>query len=200
MRASCFESAEAFAGGLAMGLNQALARLTFRHEVDAGIGIHFSAYEWFDGRWIPELFLVSNWRDPTYTSLRPIGVGVSRETHGTLSGQGPNPEDPTEARRLAVGRALQDGTWFRYNNGDPGLYNPAANAIHQMFSELAKRGILRAADDIQTLRSLTRRPVEVVSEIQHDFCAPGARVVGGRIHDLVITPAGDYSSTSGDTV
>src|SRR5215831_14873694 len=46
--------------------------------------------------------------------------------------------------------------------------------------------------------SLARRPVEVVTAIQRDFCAGGKRIGGGRVHDLLITPSGDYSSTSGD--
>lgn len=197
-RAGDFVSAHEFAVGLASELNQALSRFTFPREVDAGIGIHLSAYERIQDRWIPELFLISNWGDTSYTSLRITGVGVSRETYGTLSGKGGNPQSTNDTERLAVSEALQAGTWFRYNNGDPLLYNPAANAIHDMFRELQRRGILRAVDDVNTIRSLARRPVEVVSAIQRDFCINDRRVVGGRIHDLVVTPNGDYSSTSGD--
>lgn len=193
-----FTSPQYFSEAVAARLNRALAGLPFRRPVDAGIGIHFSAYEWVDDQWIPELFIVSNWLDPNYTALRPGGVGATRETYGSITGQGPRPQDGAAANRLAVSRALRDGMWFRWNNGDPRLYNLAADAIHCMFSELAGRGVLGQPDDVETLRALTRRPVEVVSEIQRDFCGPGARLVGGRIHDLAITPAGEYSSASGD--
>jgi len=198
-RAAQFESAAAFAEALAVELRRALAGLRVRRDVDAGIGIHFTAYEWIDDYWIPELFLVTNWSDPTYTALRPTGVGMSRETHGTFSGEGPRPDDSDPGRRRAVSRYLQAGGWFIYNNGDPELFNPAANSILHMFRTLSKRGILRGADDIGSLGSLTRRPIEVVSAIQHDFCASGTRVVGGKIHDLAITPTGIHSSTSGDS-
>ena len=197
-KAGDFASAEDFARELASQLNRELAAMTFRRRTDAGIGIHFSAYERMDDRWIPELFLISNWSDTSYSSIRMTGVGYSRETHGTLSGQGPRLEDSQLDRRLKVSDSIDRGGWFRYNNGDPQLYNPAAIAIQNMFKELASRKILRDPNSLETLRALARRPVEVVSEIQHDFCAAGTRVVGGRVHDLAITPTGLYSSTSGD--
>ncbi len=197
-QASSFKAAEAFTDALATELGRALGSLSFSREVDAGIGIHFSAYEWIDDRWIPELFLITNWSDLTNTALAPTGIRVSRETHATLAGEGTKPEDGEEGRRRAVSQALQAGEWLRYNNGDPQLYNGAANAIQDMLCVLASRRILREVDNIETLRSLGRRPVEVVSAIQQCFCAPGTRVVGGKIHDLLITPTGEYSSTSGD--
>ena len=199
-RAGDFGSAEAFAEELAGRLNRELSAMTFRRQTDAGIGIHFSAYERVDDRWIPELFLISNWTDPSYSNTRATGVGFSRETHGTLSGQGPNQDDSKQDRRITVSDAIIAGTWLRYNNGDPRLYNRAAGAIQDMFRELAARRILRDPNSLETLRSLARRPVQVVSEIQHDFCAPGTRVVGGRVHDLAITSTGAYSSTSGDDI
>jgi hypothetical protein len=97
-----------------------------------------------------------------------------------------------------VHRTVQAGAWFRYNNGDPRLYNTAANAIFDMFKDLNDRGVLLDPNNIATIRALTRRPVEVVSNIQHDLCHHDTRVVGRRIHDLSITPNGDYYSTSGD--
>lgn len=193
-----FQSPEAFANDIAGSLQNALSKFGFQKITDAGIGIHFSAYEWIADRWIPELFLISNWCDTSYTSLRATGVGVSRETYSTVSGQVSNPGTTNDEERLAVSTALYAGTWFRYNNGDPCLYNTAANAFHDMTIELARGGILRNVDDINTIRSLAMRPVEIVSALQRDFCVPGTRVVGGRIHDLAVTPAGGYSSRSGD--
>jgi len=197
-RAGKFDSPQAFAEAMAAELNDELAKIRFMRAVDAGIGIHFSAYERFELRWIPEFFAVTNWLNPEYVELSPAGVGVTRETHHWLFDQIPNAADADKDRRLKVWQAFQDGAWLRFNNGDPRLYNLAANVIFQMADELKARGILRQTDDVETLRSLTRRPVEVVSEIQRDFCAPDTRVVGGKVHDLVVTPSGHYSSTSGD--
>jgi hypothetical protein len=198
IQAGRFGTAEEFAHALAVALKREIARLPLRRNEDKGIGIHFSAYEWIDDYWMPELFHISNWLDPSYTALRPTGVGASGDMYSSIFGQGLEQGGTPGARRRAVHQAIQSGTLVRYNNGDPMLYNPAANAIQGMFVELNRRRILRNANDIEVLRSLGRRPVEVVSEIQRDFCAPGTRVVGGKVHDLAVTPTGDYSSTSGD--
>jgi hypothetical protein len=196
-QAGDFCSPEAFAKAMTIDLNEQFRKINTCQKVDKGIGIHFSAYEYVESRWIPELFLISNWLDTTYTAIRQT-VNISRETHHWVSGQDPRPEDANKDRRLKVWQALQDGKWLRYNNGDPHLYNLAAMAILEMANQLAFRGILRQPDDIETLRSLTLKPVKIVSEIQRDFCVANTRIVGGRIHDLAITPAGSYSSTSGD--
>lgn len=200
-RASGRESPEAFAKALAIELNNKFTELRskfrFQRDTDMGTGIHFSAYERINDYWIPELFLISNWFDETYTKLNPKGFTERRETFGTLMKVQPKPNHGCHEYRLIVGNALQEGSWFKYNNGDPHLYNPVANAILEMCDKLACRHMLRETD-IETLRALARQPVEVVSNIQRDFCLPGTRLVGGKIHDLVITPAGEYSSKSGD--
>lgn len=197
-QAGNFGTAEEFANALAVALNHEISRLPLPRDVDKGIGIHFSAYEWIGGYWIPEMFHISNWGDTTYSSLRSTGVGASRDMSGGISSQILGQGDTLEARRRLVHQAILGGMLVRYNNGDPTLYNPVANAIHDMFEVLNRRRILRKLNDIEVLRSLARRPVEVVASVQQDFCAPGMRVVGGRIHDLAITPTGVYSSTSSD--
>jgi len=198
-KADTFATAERFAHALADTLNREINALPLRREVDKGIGIHFSAYEWINGYWIPEFFHISNWSDPTYTALRPSGVGASGDMSGALANQTPELVGNELAKRLAVHQAIQRGVWFQYNNGDPRLFNSAAKAIIDMFIELNSRGMLRDANNIEAIRALITQPVEMVSNIQHDFCADGTRVVGGKIHNLAINPNGEYSSTSGDT-
>jgi hypothetical protein len=85
-----------------------------------------------------------------------------------------------------------------YNNGDPVMFTSAANAMLAMFRALAQRGKLAGAGKVQTYLAIARRPIEVVSKAQVDFCHEGARVVGGKPHDLAITPNGEYLSTTGD--
>jgi hypothetical protein len=97
-----------------------------------------------------------------------------------------------------VATALQNDRFLLYNNGDPQLYNAAADAIYKMVRVLGIRRNLKDTEDTETLRALARRPIEVVAEIQRDFCREGTRIVGGRVHDLLIMPSGEYSSTSGD--
>ena len=40
--------------------------------------------------WIPELFLISNWLDPSYRALRPEVVGVTWETFHVISAESRN--------------------------------------------------------------------------------------------------------------
>lgn len=196
-------SPEDFAQELARRLQQEITGIAVATPIDRGIGLHFTAYECVGDRWIPELFLVSNWQDPSYTAIRPTGVGYSRETLASLDGRGWQPDDRRADLRILVSQFLHgEGVYqgrgkglFRYNNGDPSLYNPPANAIQGMLTTMAERRWLKALGVSEAIQ-LARRPVEVVSEIQRDFCRADRRIVGGKIHDLAITPGGRYASSS----
>lgn len=194
--ASSFRSAENFARDLAAQLQEALPR--FATPTDAGIGIQFSAYEYVNNSWIPELFLISNWADPSYSSLRPEGIGVSRETYHAISGEPPREEHQQPGYRLRVNAFLQEGGLLMFNNGDPALFNAAANGLGAMFHELTRRGRIRAPNEITTYLAMARRPVEIVANSQRDFCETGVRLVGGRPHDLAVTPNAEYHSSTGD--
>ena len=76
-----FPSAEAFAVDLAASLHREITSMRITPPTEAGIGIHLTAHEFVDDYWIPELFQISNWTDPSYRTLRPVGVGVTRETY-----------------------------------------------------------------------------------------------------------------------
>jgi len=191
-------SPEDFAKTIADRLNSELERLGLSRPLDGGIGIHFTAYERVHDLWIPELFLVTNFDDPLNTTLRSSGVGHSRETYKTFAQTRPEVRDGEPDRRLEVARQLSSGGWLHYNNGDPLLFNQAAASINGMLLETNRRGVLVGLNNQAVMRSLVRLPLEVVSTIQRDFFVSGRRVVGGRIHDLLITPAGEYSSSSGD--
>ncbi len=193
-----FSSAETFAHSLASALNAGISNMQFKSETDSGIGIHFTAYEYIDGYWVPELFLISNWSDPTYQSIRADGVGVSRETCHTLTQQSPAPEHGSPQYRMRVHKYLQDGGWFIYNNGDPAMFNPAAAAVFRLLEMLSQRGLLARQEEVTTYLAIARRPIEIVADAQRDFCEKRSRVVGGKLHDLGITPNGLYESTTGD--
>lgn len=198
-RAHHYPSPEDFAREVTGMLNKAISRMTFQRPLYAGIGIHFTAYEYVDNYWIPELFLLTNFKDPSYQSLHSDGVRLTRETYHTITNQAPQPEHREPQCRLRVHQHLQEGgRMLLYNNGDPALFNQAAGAILAMIRELARRGNLANAESVATYRAIARRPIEIVSRVQHDFAQEGARVVGGRPHDLAVTPNGEYSSDSGD--
>lgn len=193
-----FSSAEQFATALAERLEKELSRMRFSGLADAGVGIHFTAYEYINDYWIPELFLISNWADTSYASLRRTGVGASRETYHSIAGEPPRGEDREVDRRLQVNAFLQQGNILIYNNGDPMLFNPAANGVAAMFGELARRGRINVSESAKTFTAIARRPIEIVANAQRDFCSSNMRMVGGKLHDLTTTPGGVYISTTGD--
>jgi hypothetical protein len=196
-QASSFPSPETFAEAMAPALDAELSKMKIAGSTERGIGIHFTAYERIDGYWIPELFLISNWSDASYRAVRGA-IAVTRETFYTVSEQPPQEDHREPEHRLLVYKFLRDGKILWYNNGDPALYNPAAHALFTMFQQLANRGVLCDPNTIETWIALTRRPVEIVSEAQRDFCPEGHRLVGGKPHDLAVTPNGEYVSTTGD--
>ena len=169
------DSPERFAERLAQKLEAYLKGLGINREPRCGIGLHFSAYERVSNYWIPELFLISNFADVDYASLRPEGVGYSRETYATIAGVGRTLEDRSPDRRMRVHDFLQEDKWLRFNNGDPLMFNPTADGLAVMLLRAAERGAL-ANLDLARLRHFTRLPVEVVARMQTRFYRDGNRV------------------------
>jgi hypothetical protein len=202
-KAANFPSAEGFADAIAAGLNQELAMLPLSKASDKGIGMHFTAYERISDYWIPELFLISNWTGIPYTDIRQGGVGVSRATYHILKekdGVVPAPQHREPKFRIEVHQALVSGTMFRYNNGDPELFNPPANAILDTFFKLMQRGVLSDPNTEKTHCALVRRPIEVIARLLTDFSKEGKRLIGGKLHDICISPDGTCWSSTGDCV
>ncbi|MFB3920628.1 MAG: hypothetical protein ACE145_02850 [Terriglobia bacterium] len=191
-------TAEEFAGALAADLSKIIGKVNFADPTDAGIGIHFTAYELISNVWIPELFLISNWQDTNYAGVHSDGFRVSRETFHVAFDADSLPAHRDPEYRLQVHKFLHQGKILRFNNGDPILFNLAAKGLLSMFQELAARETLENPDRIDTYRAIARRPIEVVASAQRDFCRVGTRIVGGKPHDLAITPGGEYTSTTGD--
>jgi hypothetical protein len=196
--ANQYQSAEDFGQSVVNRLNEEIKKMSFSDSIQKGIGLHFTAYEYVDNYWIPELFLISNWNDIFYNSLRPDGVGMSRETYRTIAQSDTKPEHRETKYRIEVLNHLKAGPLLMFNNGDPVMFNTAANSILSMINELAKRKSLPNPNKVETYLAIARRPVEIVSNVQGDFCKEGRRLVGGRLHDLAITPSGQYISTTGD--
>jgi len=67
-----------------------------------------------------------------------------------------------------------------------------------MIRTLVARGVLKDLQTPQAVCALARRPIEVVMAVQRDFCSSEDVRVGGRPHDLAITPEGEYWSGTGD--
>lgn len=195
-----FESAELFAEALTEDLTQAIKKMRFPESVQSGLGIHLTVYERVNDYWIPELFKISNWTDNYYAAVFPDGFQLERVTYHTIFDPTipEMPEHRETEYRLEVHKKLQTGQMLIYNNGDPVLFNPPASALFGMIQTLAHRGILDDPDTPEWICSLARRPIEVVAAAQRDFCRKGTARVGGKPHDLAITPDGMYWSSTGD--
>lgn len=196
--ANQFKSPEDFARDMTCKLNIEIYAMAFHRQLDAGIGIHFTSYEYINNYWVPELFLLSNFSDPSYTSLHIDGVHLSRQTYGVVASVEPQPSHRETQYRLDVHKRLLEGGFLLYNNGDPMMFNAAADAILVMIQEIEQRRNLTEPDKIETYQQIARTPIELVSRVQERFVRKGNRVVGGRIHDLAVTPNGEYFSKSGD--
>jgi hypothetical protein len=189
---------EEFAQRVAVGLNTELAKYSFKRERDKGIGIHFTTYERVKDYWVPELFLISNWVSPLYADIRPNGIGVSRETYHTVTQVPPAPEHRNVEFRTKVHEVLHSGKMLIYNNGDPELFNPVAQAMLQNIGQLVQRGLMKAVTSDREHCAVVRRPIETVSKFLSDFTTEDKRWIGGKLHDLCVSPGGICWSSSGD--
>lgn len=163
-----------------------------------GIGIHLTGYEDYNGFKIPELFLISNYTDPTYSKVGELCV--SRRLYFTLPDEHKNGnENLTQFdKQNLVREYLSNGKMFFFNNGDPAMFNPIFNGYRDAMDLAKTRKLIKDSNDIEIYRNIARRPIEMVTKAQRDFYKKGKIIVGGRVHDLVIEKTnGKFTSTSG---
>jgi hypothetical protein len=196
-KANSAQSAEQFAEYVAMELTRQLREFESSY-TSVGVGIHFTAYEYLEGYWIPEVFIISNWTDSLYTHVFDTGLLVERKTYHAVANVDSQAVHREREFRMVVKSYLMNGGLIFFNNGDPTMFNPSAYAILDMIRTASQR---RSLIDLSahTLCAIARLPIEVVSNVQRSFYKKGSALVGGKPHDLVITPNGDYHSTTGDS-
>ena len=129
------DTLENFANYLRDSLDKELSKMNYENPVHKGIGIHLVGYEKIDDKWIPELFLICNYDNTNYSELREKGLGVSRETYGTVTKYLPELKNENysdkEKRLVVYNEFLNKGRILFYNNGDPIMFNPIAKAFLQ---------------------------------------------------------------------
>ena len=86
-----------------------------------GIGIHITGYEYIDECYIPELFLISNYKNTFYNKIGKIEW--SRHTFHTIAGLEPSINHRNREYRKIVYEFLLNGKLIFYNNGDPIFFN-----------------------------------------------------------------------------
>ncbi len=207
-----FQTPSDFANHLQDNLQGMIQVSRYRNPIDAGIGLHFSAYENIDGAKVPELFSITNFASTDYQSLHPDGIHLARETFRTLrtlynaadpnnspylTDNSPVSEHGNVYYRKEVLVALQNGTILIYNNGNPLLFNPASGALFQMIRTAQQMRILRQITP-RALRKMAQFPINYAVMVQNEFFVKGYRTVGGRGHNLSVTPDGKYDSDTRD--
>jgi len=161
-----------------------------------GIGLHITGIEKVGDYRIPELFLVTNFKDPTYQETKELTC--SRETFHTISGQPPADAHGQQDYRMKVNEFLNTQGFLIYNNGDPTLFNPFANSFFSSLNIAQQRGKAKNIETVEDTVPIVRFPIEAVSQIQQKFYDPTKKIIGGRVHDLSINDNGIMKSTSGD--
>lgn len=161
-----------------------------------GIGLHITGYELIGDTYVPELFLISSFANPSYNEVKDWSY--SRETYHTLMNTPTEPGHRERHCRLAVHQYLIDGGLFIYNNGDPNLFNHIFDGIFAAYLHSRKLGRAKDLEDLRDLSNLVRRPIEIVAKFQSDFFRKDKILIGGKIHDLAVWRDGNYFSISGD--
>ncbi|MEC5127123.1 hypothetical protein VSU19_10210 [Verrucomicrobiales bacterium BCK34] len=157
-----------------------------------GVGVHLAFYENVGGKRIPELILVSNFKDPTYSSTSDT-VSFSRRTAVDLE---KHPDFQGKPSRQEFLSWLENHHVMRFNNGDPELFSSAADAIMKMTMAIRARGKFPKGSDYDAYRLWVREPIETIKEVHRRVCPKKHRIVGGQIHDVLMLPNGEFKTSS----
>ena len=185
-----YDSFENFASYLKDELNKKLNSFTFSNPLHKGIGIHLVGYENINKQEIPELFLITNFTDETYTKVEEFKV--KRNLYKTLPEEYITVDDNIGNQRKQILKFLDNGGMFIFNNGDPALFNPVAKAINEMFKVAWSRNDLQ--EGTRKYAKLAVAPIEVIKTIQKNFFKKDSIRIGGKTHYLLTTRLGEYIS------
>ncbi|MBU0613720.1 hypothetical protein KJ766_00325 [Patescibacteria group bacterium] len=156
-----FFQLEDFSKNILEKLDKQLQNIHLARPEQKGIGLHIAGLEKIDGYVIPELFLVSNYSDPSYQNIKELGL--SRNTYHTIFNVPPATDHSKKEYRFAVKDSLRDGRIITYNNGDPILFNLISSVIHSSFEIASKKKILRNLNTVEETVPIVKRPIEIIS-------------------------------------
>jgi len=169
---------------------------------NAPLGFHFSAYEVIEGINIPELFTIRNFKGVDYHNLLPYGFEVLRNTYCILPTEyklkGIENDNESNYCRIAVQRYLDSGKLITFNNGDPELSSIAIASLFEMSKIASSRRIIKYIDHPSTYRQMATWIVDSVSDFQKKLLKKKKQIVGGKRHNISITPNGVFDSDTGD--
>lgn len=179
-----FESLKLFADYIKEQLNKDVG---VKLEYDKkGIGIHLIGYTEVKGEYIPEFYLISNFRITNKSYQVEPQLRVSSELYKTLPKSYRKWLHPTNENKVnAIKTFLNEGKMFIFNNGDPFMFNPVFNGYRKSYRIAKERGILDN-NEIERARFLAREPIVCVVNAQKVLFREGSKIVGGRVHDITL--------------
>ena len=193
-KADSFTSFEDFANTLKAQLENKLNSIPVTNPDHKGIGIHLVGFESINNQDVPELFLISNYTDLSYSHVGELAI--SRRLFDTLPDELKTDATSIEKKREKIMAFLNDGKAFIFNNGDPILFMPVANTVLTIFNVVRTRNVLKTGEE--TFAKFVSSPIEIIKNIQKGFFDKKYIRVGGKIHNLLITKQGDFISSTGD--
>ncbi len=187
-----------FADFLCEQLRHKLNSFHFANIIDKGLGIHLVGYELVNREYIPELFLISNYSNTKYSEIRDLKV--SRNLYETMPSYLKDMHDNNQEKQLKVNHYLKSGGYFIFNNGDPLMFNPAANTLLNLYQIALRGGKLNVEPDNRIAMKLVSSPIEFLKTFQQKFYKSESILIGGKIHRLLISNRGDFFSDTDNIV
>lgn len=183
-----FKSVEEFGALLTKELTAIFQRYTWDDykENKKTLGIHLVGFEWFQNKWIPELFLIigdsNNWN-----------FNFSRRTYGDLKNW-ENMEDDIIIQRETYYNVLEKG-YSVYNNGDNEMFNHFFNSFHGAIKSTSAKKKLKNVSTSGELPKeyfldLATLPIKQIANFQKKYYHKKDISIGGKIHAILMNSEG----------
>lgn len=186
---------EEFGQIISNNLNRELDRIIPGKSLKKGLGIHLTGFETHGVTTVPELFLISNFSNIAYNRLED-SINCERHLYPIAARTLGVKANNYEEEREVILDFFRTGQIFYFNNGDPELFTPIADGYYNSVNRFRLRIKSRILGD-EGYRHMALGPVETIKTLQQRFAPKGKRLVGGKIHDLVISANGSFTSSSG---
>jgi hypothetical protein len=174
-----FKSLEAFGQCLAIELTNIFGQYSWPSY--KMLGIHLVGFEYFQDKWIPELFLIIG-------DSKGWNFNFSRRTYDDLKGWVDMDSDLARQREVYYD-VLKKG-YSIYNNGDNEMFNHFFNSFHGAIKETDKRSQLSGGFSKEFFLDLATLPIKQVAYFQNKYYFKDNISVGGKVHVVLMNSEG----------
>jgi len=180
---SNFSSMEDFGEHLKEDLTRIFGQYNFKSY--RMLGIHLTGFEWFNNKWIPELFLVIG-------DSNNKNFNCSRRTYFDLDKKEDIQLEIAEQREVYYDR-IKDG-YSIYNNGDNEMFNHFCNSFHNAIKSTQNKSQLKGGLSKSFFLDLATLPIKQVVYFQNKYYTKDAINVGGKVHTICMNSDGFIDS------